>query len=310
MPYRLLLPLLLLAVALTAPAAAHARTGACLVGGGGPQCTLWTGKVVFVADGDTLDIDIDGDGTRTPLRVRLTGLNAMEQTRYSRYPSRRRGECHALAATRRLERIVKRGGNRVRVAAQDPRSKSGSRWRRSIAVKIGGRWRDPAKTLVAEGLALWLPAHEEWAWNAEYGRLADAAAQARRGLYDTDSCGAGPAQGADLSLTVRWDADGNDQENVNGEWIRVENRFGQAVDLGGWWVRDSHLRRYRFPSWASVPAGGAVRVRVGPGEAAGTEFHWGLDAPAFENADPSRGMGDGAYLFDPQGDLRAWQTYR
>ncbi len=307
MPYRLLLPLLLLL--LCAPATAHARTGACLVDGGGPECTLWTGKVVFVADGDTVDIDIAGDGTARPLRVRLTGLNAMEQTRYSRYPSRRRGECHALAATRRLERIVKRGHNRVRVAAQDPRSKSGSRWRRSIAVRIGGRWRDPAKTLVAEGLALWLPAHEEWAWNAEYGRLADAAAQAGRGLYDTDSCGAGPAAHADLALDVRWDADGNDQENVNGEWIRVANRSAQPVDLTGWWVRDSHLRRYRFPSGATVPANGAVRVHVGRGEANGTAFFWGLPAPAFENADPSRGMGDGGYLFDPQGDLRAWQTY-
>lgn len=307
MPYRLLLPLLLLL--LCAPATAHARTGACLVDGGGPECTLWTGKVVFVADGDTVDIDIAGDGTARPLRVRLTGLNAMEQTRYSRYPSRRRGECHALAATRRLERLLERGGNRVRVAAQDPRSKSGSRWRRSIAVRIGGRWHDPAKTLVAEGHALWLPAHEEWAWNAEYGRLADQAAQAGRGLYDTDSCGAGPAQDAQLSLDVRWDADGNDQANVNGEWIRVENRSDRPVALNGWWVRDSHLRRYRFPSWATVPPSGAIRVHVGRGDAAGSEFFWGLPAPAFENADPSRGMGDGGYLFDPQGDLRAWQTY-
>jgi hypothetical protein len=30
----------------------------------------------------------------------------------------------------------------------------------------------------------------------------------------------------------------------------------------------------------------------------------------FENAtDDGRSLGDGAYLFDPQGDIRAWMTY-
>ena len=32
----------------------------------GPLCTFWTGKVTFVADGDTIDVDIAGDGRRTP----------------------------------------------------------------------------------------------------------------------------------------------------------------------------------------------------------------------------------------------------
>ncbi len=52
-----------------------------------------------------------------------------------------------------------------------------------------------------------------------------------------------------------------------------------------------------------------MRVRVGRGDGDG-DFHWGLDEPVFENVHPDRGMGDGGYLFDPDGDLRAWQTYR
>ena len=37
---------------------------------------------------------------------------------------------------------------------------------------------------------------------------------------------------------------------------------------------------------------------------------WTLAHPMFENPPPDgRALGDGAYLFDPQGDLRAWMMY-
>lgn len=298
------LPAALLALALAPPAAAPAAEGPCLPGG--PRCTFWTGRVVHVHDGDTLEVRSGG----RILRVRITGIQAMEQTAYSSFPSRRRGECHAVAATNRLERLVKGAGNVVRLAAQDPRSRSGGRWRRSIAVRSGGGWRDLGEIMLAEGHALWLTNPVEWAWNARYAAAAERAAASGLRLWDSDACGAGPSAGADLRVHVNWDADGVDVENPNGEWMRVSNRSGEDVSLAGWWVRDSALRRYRFPSWAVVPAGGAVTVRVGRGAASGSVFHWGLGEPAFENpVGDGRAVGDGAYLFDPDGDLRSWHTY-
>ena len=60
----------------------------------------------------------------------------------------------------------------------------------------------------------------------------------------------------------------------------------------------------------SCPAGGAVTVRVGRGRASGNVFYWGLDEPVFENVtDDGRAVGDGGYLFDPDGDLRAYEMY-
>jgi hypothetical protein len=54
-----------------------------------------------------------------------------------------------------------------------------------------------------------------------------------------------------------------------------------------------------------------VTVRVGRGQASGTEFHWGLDEAIFENLkNDGRGVGDGGYLFDRDGDLRAFEMYR
>lgn len=298
--------LALLGLAL-APAAAEARSGPCLPGGDGPRCTFWKARVIHVHDGDTMEVRSRG----RVFLVRLTGIQAMEMTVYSGTRSRRRGECHAVAATNRLESLVRAGRRRVRLAAQDPRSRSGRRWRRSVAVRRGGGWRDAGEILVREGHALWLNNSVEWAWNRRYAQAAEDAAAAGRNLWDGDACGAGPSAGADIALEVNWDADGADGDNINGEWIRVVNRGGRDLPLGGWWVRDSALRRFRFPAWATAPAGGSVTVRVGRGQAAGTEFHWGLDEAIFENAkSDGRGVGDGGYLFDPDGDLRAFGMYR
>src|SRR5215212_3649968 len=149
----LLLTSLLLAAA-TPAAADAAKRGPCLLRKSGPQCYLWTAKVTFVADGDTVYVDIDGDGSRQRFPVRITGMNAMEQTTYTSKASARRGECHAVEATARLDQLLKAARYRVRLLAQDPASRSGRRLRRSVAVRVKGRWIDIGRTLVGEGHAV------------------------------------------------------------------------------------------------------------------------------------------------------------
>jgi hypothetical protein len=245
------------------------------------------------------------------LRVRITGIQAMEQDVYSSRASRRRGACHALEATDRLLGLLRSGGRRVRLAAQDPRSRSGRRLWRSVAVRSGGAWRDVGQVLAAEGHALWLPHSREYAWNRSYSVLAERAADAGENLWDAGSCGDGPEPEANLRIWVNWNADGQDDVNVNGEWVTVKNLDPLAdVDLGGWWVRDSRLRRFTFPEHTVVPAGGRAIVYMGLGTPSEGEFYWGLPYPVFDNASSDeRALGDGAYLFDPQGDLRFWMTY-
>jgi endonuclease YncB( thermonuclease family) len=302
------------AVTLVAASAtpAAAATVACRPGAGSPACLVWTGKVAWVADGDTPLIDLYGDGTSTPTPVRIIGIQAMEQSVYSPVVAQRRGECHALSATARVEQLVKAGGGVVRLTAQRAASHSDVRNRplRSLAVKINGQWRDIGLDLIRNGHAMWLPDATEWAWNPAYRAAAQQAAVARRNLYDTDTCGYGPHQNAKLSLQVNFDAEGNDAENVNGEWIRIGNGSGLPLPLGRWWVRDSGLRRFTFPVGTVVPAGGAVYVHVGRGAATATRKYWGQPAPVFGNPSfDAKANGDGAFLFDPHGDLRAWMNY-
>src|SRR5215217_1540649 len=89
-----LLLLVLCGVALTGPAAAEARSGSCLVPGVKIKCSIWTGKVTYIGDGDTVYVRVDGFDPPRTVSVRFTGINAMEQTVYSSNPAARRGACH------------------------------------------------------------------------------------------------------------------------------------------------------------------------------------------------------------------------
>jgi endonuclease YncB( thermonuclease family) len=283
---------------------AHARITRCLPPAEALPCDLTTGKVTYVSDGDTFYVDLDDDGSRRTYSIRMTAINAMEQSVYSRIASRRRGECHALEATSRLEQLLRRSRWRVRLYALDPESRSRDRLVRAVAVRVGGRWRDAGSRLMAEGHALWLPRGREWAWNGAYARRAEYAASLQRGLWNPAYCGAGPSDASPLRVTVNGAA-----RFLSEEWVRIRNLDPvNAVPLGGWWVRDSSLKRFVFPDWATLPPGESLTVYAGTGTNTWTEFFWGLPRAVFDNPGPNA-TGDGAYLFDPQGDLRAWMTY-
>jgi micrococcal nuclease len=305
----------LLALVILAPAA-EARRGPCIPGIKRPTCHVWTGKVVQVADGDTVNVRIRQNGRWSERRdIRLTGVQAMELRSYSRARGRR-GACHARAAAERLERLLKGPRNKrrkIRLAARHPNSVSRGprgRLRRSIAFRQGGRWYDAGAVLMREGHGLWDPNHREWPWNKRYSKLAQFAAQAGRRIWNAGACRRGPRQSSPLTMKVRWDARGSDGSNPNGEWMKIRNHDPvRAVGLRGWWVRDSALRRYKFPRGAVIPPGRAIRVRIGGGRNRPRTFHWGLPDPIFENAKRRHGIGDGGYLFDRHGDLRAWRMY-
>jgi endonuclease YncB( thermonuclease family) len=302
---RALLIAVLLLLAL--PAFAEARSGACIAGRDSETCTVWIAKVVSVNDGDTLDVRVGKPGQRRKQRIRIAGVQAMEQSEFDF--DRRAGDCHAVDATLRLERLVRRSRGRVRLAADDPETRSRGRFVRSLAVRSGGRWRDAGTMLIREGLALWWASAHEPAGNRLYSELLQRVVAARRGLFDPDACGPGPSAASPLKIWANWDADGDDTANPSGEWVKVRNLDPvNPVPVGGWYVRDSGLRRFTFPGGAVIAPGDTVTVGVGEGGAG--VFGWGMSRPVFENAsDDRRAMGDGAYLFDPLGNIRASMVY-
>jgi endonuclease YncB( thermonuclease family) len=285
------------------------------------------GRVVFVPDGDTIDVKIDGvasDPGRVGTRIRFLATQAMEMYEYHADLSQATGECHAVAAAKRLRNLLfttAGTGLRVRLTARDRSSSNLGRLSRFVATRTAdGVWHDIGSILVREGQVI--PSYQkvEYTNNNLYRRLSQDAAARGVGLWDTNFCGAGPA-GA-LAVRVKWDADGDDSVNVNGEYVKITNRGTTTVKLANWWVRDSATRKlatarqsrrgFIFPSTAKVAAGASVYVHIGkkPAVPKAGHFYYGLSVPIFENVSVKPVyLGDGAYLFDPQGDLRGWEQY-
>jgi endonuclease YncB( thermonuclease family) len=314
-----------LAMIITAIPSAGRASAATTASGSGP--IIQYGTVVYVADGDTIDVKIDGvapDPGREGTRIRFLGTQALELYTYHENLSLVTGECHAPEAAKLLKSLLMSSdgaGQRVRLTAQDASSSNLGRVARFVAIKgTGGTWHDVGAIMITKGEAI--PSYQkiDYQWNERYRQMAEAAAAKRIGIWDTHYCGKGPA--ADLSVRVNWDAPGNDAINVNGEYIKITNLGASTVNLAGWWVRDSGTRPmptmleskrgYILPRGAEVAPGASLFVHVGRGTAAPAtgQFYYGLNAPIFENVTGAPTyMGDGAYLFDPKGDLRGWQQY-
>jgi micrococcal nuclease len=292
--------------------------GPCVAGRERPLCRFMPARVVRVVDGDTVRARLASDPRGRSHSVRLLGINTMELSRHSPTPSGRRGACQAVAAADLVQRLIDGSAGRVRLASQRAASRTATRHRlrRSLWVHANGTWVDLGAVVMRAGLALPLANHAEYAHNREYRLLARDALLARRGLYDPTGCGPGPDADVTPNLYVHPDADGDDERNLDGEWVTIANPASRPLPLTGWWLRDSGLHPsapglpgYAFPAGTTVPAGGWIRIHVGCGVHDG-DLHWCRQSSVLENATHDRRhMGDGAYLFDPRGNLRAARLY-
>lgn len=307
-PRRLTVVLTLL-LALIPAASADAKMGRCRPDGTGPMCHVWTGHVTSINDGDTFDVDVDGDHSKHAYHIRFIGVQAMELTVHSENPKKRRGECHALEATNFVVNEVRKAHGRARITAQHPTSDHLGRWFRTPQLWIGGKWVDLAELEMERGLTLWM--HHEPSIDHLYNTLEQEAALRGIGMFNTTHCGVGPNQDVPLKVMVMSDPFGNEAtDGYDTELVRIQNLSPtKPISLAHWWMRDSMLRRYTFPAGTVVPAGGTITLHVGRGTRTATDFYWGLHESVWENSIAGGGVGDGGYLFDPKGDLRAWMIY-
>lgn len=258
------------------------------------------GIVTRVLDGDTVWVKLSTGKMR---QVRFMSIQAMEH-----------GECHDPEATKRVEDMIL--GKEIRLESFSTSIKSRGRLYRYLSYKAeDGVWRDVSAQLVADGLVLPMLNPNEWTYNWYYMAFSQRAAERGIGMFNTTNCGVGPDQDIPLELSVKWDAEGNDKRNGNTEHIKITNNGDKKINLSGWWVRDSGLQgpkghSFTFPKNTTIKPGESILVHPDKGRRTKTDFYMGDHGPIFENVLTGKiFMGDGGYLFDPDGDLRAWQQY-
>jgi len=90
--------------------------------------------------------------------------------------------------------------------------------------------------------------------------------------------------GAMLEVTtVNADAEGDDRENLNDEYVVFENTGDEAIDLAGWTVEDEAGRSYEIPDGFTLEAGNMVTLRTGSGTDTETDLYWGSGSPIWNN---------------------------
>lgn len=267
----------------------------------GSAGTFTTARVTKVVDGDTIQVDQNGD-RRTDAIVRLVGIDTPEH-----------GRCGYGAATRAMKSLVRK----KTVVLRSDTGKSGLRGRpeRRVLVKVAGKTVDATTWMLERGLGVWMPRKGEVTNSRAHHVAADRAAAAELGWFDEDACGAGPGANDSLSMHVQWNADAtkrlSDAQRRNQEFIRIRNDGAEPVDLDGWTLRVGNDRSRRLPSGGPIPPGGAVTVHVGYGTNTATDRYLGSSVPMLQNA-ASTGkhhLGSGSYLVDPDGDIRAYMTW-
>ncbi|MCL1595085.1 MAG: lamin tail domain-containing protein [Actinomycetia bacterium] len=233
--------------------------------------------VVSVVDGDTVVVEING----VEERVRLIGINTPES-----------GECLADGASVALQEIA---------AGRDVILSGDVNDRDMYGRLLRYMWVDDIfvnETMVGNGLAVARRYEPDTALADLLEVAQDIAREQGRGMWGANVCGVGVD--ADVVIVdVQYDAPGNDNDNLNGEWVTIENRGDVRVDLSNWVLKDeSASHRYTFNSGFEIEGGTAVVVYSGCGVDSTSELYWCNSGSAVWN-----NSGDTGFLLDPLGNI-------
>jgi endonuclease YncB( thermonuclease family) len=259
-------------------------------------------RVVRVIDGDTIDVDRNGDG-RIDARIRLLGLDAPEH-----------GLCNFAASGNALRSLVR---HKV-VELRSDRGRTGimNRPERRVIVTVAGGAKVDASTWMLErGWGVWMPRAGELTQSLQQHQAADRAAAAGRGWFNSTRCGTGFARNATLTMQAEYLADGGDglstMQKRNQEFVRIRNDGSTPVDIDGWTLRVGNDRRMQVPAGGPIQPGGALEIHVGSGANTLTDRYLGSPVPMLVNASIDGGphLGSGSYLIDKQDNIRAHQTW-
>lgn len=100
----------------------------------------------------------------------------------------------------------------------------------------------------------------------------------------TPDDGDGSATPSALAVTeIHEDAEGNDHENLNDEYIVFTNTGDGTLDISGWTISDEADHMYTVPSGVTLEPGETVTLYTGSGTDSDTELYWGSGSAIWNN---------------------------
>jgi micrococcal nuclease len=258
----------------------------------GPQNgTSWQVTITRVIDGDTVEARFPNGETDT---LRLLGVDTPETTlsrvqpdEFEGIPDTTAGRDHLFNWGEKATEYATNSldGETVRIEVDPEADRRGSFGRLLVYVIVDGE--NFNKQLLTEGYARMFDSSF-----SKRGEFLDAERTAREndvGLWKFEGATPTPtatSEPGDSQLTV-WDihedAQGNDHENLNDEYIEFKNTGDEALDLTGWTVADEADHTYRFPKGFTLEPGGVVTLHTGSGTDTDTDLYWGSGRAVWNN---------------------------
>jgi len=102
--------------------------------------------------------------------------------------------------------------------------------------------------------------------------------------------------------SFNYNAWGNDNQNLNGEYVAFRNKCTHPVDITGWTVKDAANSFYTFPQTVVLNKT-VVTLFTGPGTDTLDSLYWNRSIAVWNND------GDTLTMFDNEGNLMLKYTY-
>lgn len=232
-------------------------------------------KVTKVYDGDTIQVKFNGKKHK----IRMAGYNAMEK-----------GQCTSKIATNLLKSVVL--GQHVTLRY------SGKKSRGRIVAYVYANGQDVANFMLSTGYTHTLFFNKMGTENNyQYYQIWKQASDNGLGLYSKHTCDKNSARALNAI------ADPTDQLTISAKWkkpekIFIKNNGTQPVNISKWRVKDDALNFWKIPKGTIVQPGATYTIKL-HGKSRITAPTW----------DPANFDGDGVYLFDKSGNMKAWNAW-
>jgi len=237
----------------------------------------YTVMVTKVIDGDTIEVTFSNGSSGT---IRFLGIDCPETTiennHANEYQNITNLSCltyYGLKAKTFVSSLL--NNSQIRIRFDNHTSKKDTYDRYLCYVTIGEI--DVNARLIEEGYAR-VYTLETFSEKSNYLQLQQEAISQSNGLWGCSTlC-------SDLSIDqVHYNALGNDEENLNDEYIVLVNNNQEKIDLSGWSIRDNHGNKFDFPAGFYLDPKTSVTVYTGKGTNLTTALYWHHHTPVWNN---------------------------
>ncbi|WP_423747337.1 lamin tail domain-containing protein (plasmid) [Haladaptatus sp. SPP-AMP-3] len=248
--------------------------------------------VTNVVDGDTLDVQYENGTTDT---VRLLGVDTPETygkntpDEWEGVPNTQAGKDCLHSEGEDAKAFMKNNleGKRITLKFDSESDHRGYYGRLLAYVYYGGE--DYNYKLIESGQARVYDA--AFSKSSSYYSAESSAQNTEQNAWTCRNVGSG---GASVSISqIHEDAAGNDNDNLNDEYVVFENTGSTSIDLSGWTVTDESGKTYTFSSLTLSP-GQTVTLHSGSGSDTSSDVFWGRSTAVWNNGGDTVSVSDGS----------------